>query len=394
MEGPHRCRRAPGVASVVRRDARTGNARAGNRRGVFTCSSTRIDEGGIGGDAVGILVGGDRRSDLINAIIAQHTSGAAHIVVVVVAGEGAAGGRYVQGVMYVRPPRRGTGVHQYVIPVVPGVQGTRAEQGIRKIGTRRLGTGNVHGVEIQVVVVRCCTCLVDAKNIRLRIAPQTDDVVAVGGSACVDLDAVDVGRGAAAPRHRQAVDEVLADRAGRREAAEIDTDHPTGESRETVGEAVHRVAAHHRPAQRVGISQGDTGHGCGMGDGVIGIGNRQVPDSVVRYRVVDIRYKDTADTSCRRGGGIVGGIHQVGHCIVRDRSPAPTMDAIDRLCSTARRRTRVDAARRGRAADGVLADRGGARRGAFYNSEEVGGERRRIGRRDSADGVVLTTDCL
>ena len=64
------------------------------------------------------------------------------------------------------------------------------------------------------------------------------------------------------------------------------------------------------------------------------------------------------------------------------------MYAIDRLCSTARRRTRVDAACRGRAADGVVDDGGKTSTAGFEDTEEISGVRRGIGRRDSADGVV------
>ena len=191
------------------------------------------------------------------------------------------------------------------------------------------------------------------------------------------------------------MDEVLTDRAGGCRACIVNADHPAGEGSiiETIGQVGHRVAAH-RLRRRRGTRHDDARHGCGMGDGVIGIGNGQVPHSVVRYRVVDIRYIDTADTACRRGGGIGGGIHQVGHCIVRDRPPAPTLDAVYGLNvgGGAADGTGLYAARRGRTSDGVVADGGDAPRGGFHNAEEVGGARSPIGRRDSADGVVLTTD--
>ena len=199
MEGPHRCRRAPGVASVVRRDARTGNARAGNRRGVFTCSSTRTYETRVGGDAIDILARDDHRSRLITAKKTQHPACAADIVVVVVEVEDASNRRsYIHSVMQARTIRRGTGIHQDVVPEISSVCTDCAIQGIREVGgTRNQATGNVHRVEVDAIVVRCgWTGLVDPEDIRLRIAPQTNDVVAVGGGAGSDLDAVEVCRGA------------------------------------------------------------------------------------------------------------------------------------------------------------------------------------------------------
>ena len=51
-------------------------------------------------------------------------------------------------------------------------------------------------VEVEAVVLVEGSGLVDAIDVRFRVPAQADDVVAVGGGAGSDLDAVEARRGA------------------------------------------------------------------------------------------------------------------------------------------------------------------------------------------------------
>ena len=58
----------------------------------------------------------------------------------------------------------------------------------------------------------------------------------------------------------------------------VDADHPAGKSGITVGQVVDSVSTHSR--LRGSTRHYDAGHRCGMGDGVIGIGDRQVAHGI------------------------------------------------------------------------------------------------------------------
>ena len=214
-------------------------------------------------DAVGVVAGAaghDRENTLVGAEITQLTARPADVIIIVITGDGASGFYKVHGIVQVRTACGRAGVHQDIVPEVARIQVTRTVKGIGLIAATHRASREIDRVVVEVVSSRC-PGLVNAENFGLRTASQADDIITVGGGACVNLDAIDFGRDAVAPRYRQTIYKIAADRAGGSGSVIVDPDHPSLEIRIAVGQIVHRVAAYRLP-DRHGAGHDDARYRC------------------------------------------------------------------------------------------------------------------------------------
>lgn len=197
--------------------------------------------------------------------------------------------------------------------------------------------------------------MIDAAQIRLRIPPEADDIIAVSRPARIDLYPVDLSRGAGRSGNGQAVDEISTDRTRDDGSLVINTDHSALKKNVAVGEVVHGVVTD-RCHIRHCIVQYDPDHRCRAVQAGHSIGIGQVTYGISGDRLIAIApARNTIDPAIR----IYRCICQVGKGVVRDGTCTVCTlieDPIYILRTGTGCRACMDTVSGGRTSDGIIVD--------------------------------------